>query len=92
MVTSGRRAAQTLSAMPETGQLTGDTKPSRSANNGVLFVPALAGSVLVTRPASPRPWGPAEVEAIVEPAVTADEAAERIVAFRSALPLALAGR
>jgi hypothetical protein len=36
--------------------------------------------------------GPAEVEAMVEPAITADEAAERIVAFRSALPLALAGR
>ena len=35
---------------------------------------------------------PAEVEAIVEPAITADQAAERIVAFRSALPLALAGR
>jgi glycerol kinase len=36
--------------------------------------------------------GPAEAEAILEPAITADEAAERIVAFRSALPLALAGR
>jgi hypothetical protein len=36
--------------------------------------------------------GPAEVEAMVEPTITADEAAERIVAFRSALPLALAGR
>jgi glycerol kinase len=36
--------------------------------------------------------GPTEREAIVEPAITADEAAERIVAFRSALPLALAGR
>jgi glycerol kinase len=35
--------------------------------------------------------GPAEPEAIVDPAITADEAAERIVAFRSALPLALAG-
>ena len=36
--------------------------------------------------------GPAEVEAIVEPAITADEAAERMVAFRSARSLALAGR
>jgi len=36
--------------------------------------------------------GPAEAESIVEPAITADEAAERIAAFRSALPLALAGR
>jgi glycerol kinase len=35
--------------------------------------------------------GTAEVEAIVEPVITADEAAERLVAFRSALPLALAG-
>ena len=32
-----------------------------------------------------------EVEAVVEPAITADEAAERLVAFRSALQLALAG-
>lgn len=36
--------------------------------------------------------GPAEVEAIVAPAITADEAAERMVAFRSARSLALAGR
>ncbi len=36
--------------------------------------------------------GPAEVESRVAPAITADEAAERLVAFRSALPLALAGR
>ena len=36
--------------------------------------------------------GPAEVESRVDPAITADEAAERLVAFRSALPLALAGR
>ena len=35
---------------------------------------------------------PAEPEAIVDPAITADEAAERIGAFRSALQLALAGR
>jgi hypothetical protein len=32
------------------------------------------------------------VESRVDPAITADEAAERIVAFRSAIPLALAGR
>jgi hypothetical protein len=36
--------------------------------------------------------GPAEAEAIVDRAITADEAAERIVAFGSALPLALPGR
>ncbi len=34
----------------------------------------------------------AEVEAMMEPAIAADEATERIVAFRSALPLAPAGR
>ena len=32
-----------------------------------------------------------EVEAVVESAITADKAAERAVAFRSALQLALAG-
>ncbi len=36
--------------------------------------------------------GPAEAEEIVEPAVTADEAAERMLAFRSALDVSLAGR
>jgi len=36
--------------------------------------------------------GAAEVEAIVEPQITADEAAERNSAFRSALALTLAGR
>ena len=36
--------------------------------------------------------GTAEVEAIVEPSITADQAAERISVFRSALALTLAGR
>jgi glycerol kinase len=36
--------------------------------------------------------GPAELEATVVPSITADEAAERTVAFRSALELSRAGR
>jgi hypothetical protein len=36
--------------------------------------------------------GAAEVEAIVEPSITADQAAERISVFRSALDLTLARR
>jgi glycerol kinase len=36
--------------------------------------------------------GPAEAEEIVEPAITADEAAERTVAFRAALAATLPGR
>jgi glycerol kinase len=36
--------------------------------------------------------GTAEVEAIVEPAITADQAAERVSVFRSAIDLTLAGR
>jgi glycerol kinase len=36
--------------------------------------------------------GPAGVEEVVEPAITADEAAERMVAFRSALAATLPGR
>jgi glycerol kinase len=35
--------------------------------------------------------GPAEAEETVDPAITADEAAERMVAFRSALQVSLAG-
>lgn len=73
------------------------------ADIGVLAEPASLDAVGQTVPALTRlgagqarsvaeAVGPAEAEAIVEPAITADEAAERIVAFRSALPLALAGR
>jgi glycerol kinase len=36
--------------------------------------------------------GPAEAETIVEPAITADDSAERMAAFRSALQLTLPGR
>ena len=36
--------------------------------------------------------GTAEVEAIIEPAITADQAAERVSVFRSAIDLTLAGR
>ena len=34
--------------------------------------------------------GPAEVERVVEPSITADQAAERLSVFRAALDLALA--
>jgi len=36
--------------------------------------------------------GPAGAETIVEPAITADDSAERMAAFRSALQLTLPGR
>jgi glycerol kinase len=64
----------------------------RSADATALGVAALARLGAGDASSVAEAVGPAEVEAIVEPAITADEAAERIVAFRSALPLALAGR
>jgi hypothetical protein len=36
--------------------------------------------------------GPAEVETVVEPSITADQAAERLSVFRAALDLTLAPR
>jgi glycerol kinase len=64
----------------------------RSADATALGVAALARLGAGSASGVAEAVGPAEVEAVVEPAITADEAAERLVAFRSALPLALAGR
>ena len=67
----------------------------RSADATALGVAALArlglGDAASAAEAVGAPEMDTEVEAVVEPAITADEAAERLVAFRSALQLALAG-
>jgi glycerol kinase len=63
----------------------------RSADATALGVAALARLGLGDAASAAQAVGPAEVEAVVEPAITADEAAERTVAFRSALQLTLAG-
>jgi glycerol kinase len=67
----------------------------RSADATALGVAALArlglGEAASVAEAVGPPKMDTEVEAVVEPAITADEAAERTVAFRSALQLALAG-
>ena len=54
--------------------------------------PRWRGSAPATRPPAGEAVGTAEVEAIVEPSITADQAAERISVFRSALDLTLARR
>jgi len=64
----------------------------RSADATALGVAALARLGAGDVHSAAEAVGPAEVESRVDPAITADEAAERLVAFRSALPLALAGR
>jgi glycerol kinase len=64
----------------------------RSADATALGVAALARLGAGDVHSAAEAVGPAEVESRVEPAITADEAAERIAAFRSALPLALARR
>jgi glycerol kinase len=67
----------------------------RSADATALGVAALArlglGDAASAAEAVGAPEMDTEVEAVVEPAITADEAAIRLVAFRSALQLALAG-
>jgi glycerol kinase len=67
----------------------------RSADATALGVAALArlglGDAASAAEAVGAPEMDTVVEAVVEPAITADEAAERLVAFRSALQLALAG-
>jgi glycerol kinase len=64
----------------------------RSADATALGVAALARLGTGDAGSLAEAVGPADVEAIVDPAITADEAAERMVAFRSALQFALAGR
>ncbi|MGH3153397.1 MAG: FGGY family carbohydrate kinase, partial [Streptosporangiaceae bacterium] len=67
----------------------------RSADATALGVAALARLGLGDAASAALAVAPPEmgtgVEAVVEPAISADEAAERTVAFRSALQLALAG-
>jgi len=67
----------------------------RSADATALGVAALArlglGDAASAAEAVGAPEMDTVVEAVVEPAITADEAAERTVAFRSALQLTLAG-
>jgi glycerol kinase len=64
----------------------------RSGDATALGVAALARLGAGDVHSAAEAVGPVEVESRVDPAITADEAAERLVAFRSALPLALAGR
>jgi glycerol kinase len=65
---------------------------SRSADATALGVAALARLGLDGTASAAEALGPGALETIVEPAITADEAAERIAAFRSAVRLALPGR
>ena len=53
---------------------------------------ALGVAALARLGVGEAPLGPAEVETIIEPAITADEAAVRMMAFETALGLTLAGR
>jgi len=63
-----------------------------SADATALGVAALARLGAGDADSVAEALGPAEVETIVEPAITADDAAERMAAFRSALQLTLPGR
>jgi glycerol kinase len=65
---------------------------SRSADATALGVAALARLGTDDAASVAEALGSAEAETIVEPAITADEAAERTAAFRSAVRLALPGR
>jgi len=64
----------------------------RTPDATALGVAALARLGLDGTASVAEALGPAEAETIVEPAITADEAAERTAAFRSALRLVLPGR
>ncbi|HLI41830.1 MAG TPA: FGGY family carbohydrate kinase [Streptosporangiaceae bacterium] len=63
---------------------------SRSPDATALGVAALARLGLSGAASPGEALGPAEVREVVEPAITADEAAERLAAFRSALERAVA--
>jgi glycerol kinase len=65
---------------------------SRSVDATALGVAALARLGVGEAGSVGEALGPAGAEEIVEPAITADEAAERLVAFRSAVGLTLAER
>ena len=65
---------------------------SRSADATALGVAALARLGLGAAASVAEAVGPAEVEKVVEPSITGDQAAERLAVFRTALDLALAPR
>ena len=64
----------------------------RSADATALGVAALARLGTGEAASAAEALGAAEVEAVVEPSITADQAAERVSVFRSALDLTLARR
>jgi glycerol kinase len=64
----------------------------RSADATALGVAALARLGLGDATAAGEALGAVEVEAVVEPSITADQAAERVSVFRSALDVTLAWR
>ena len=64
----------------------------RSADATALGVAALARLGTGDAASAAEAVGPAEVERVVEPSITADQAAERLSVFRAALDLALAAR
>ena len=64
----------------------------RSADATALGVAALARLGLAEATSVGEALGPAEVETVVEPSITADQAAERLSVFRAALDLTLAPR
>ena len=65
---------------------------SRSADATALGVAALARLGAGGAASAAEALGPADVETIVEPAITADDSAERMAAFRSAVQLTQPGR
>ena len=64
----------------------------RSADATALGMAALARLGLGDAASAAEALGAAEVEAVVEPSITADQAAERALVFRSALDITLACR
>jgi glycerol kinase len=64
----------------------------RSPDATALGVAALARLGLGEAASVAEALGPAEVEMVVEPSITADQAAERLAVFRTALDLTLAPR
>ena len=64
----------------------------RSADETALGVAALGRLGAGEAASVAEALGPAEAETIVDPAITADDSAERMMAFRSALSCALPGR
>jgi glycerol kinase len=64
----------------------------RTADATALGVAALARLGLGEAASTGEALAPAEVERVVEPSITADQAAERLEVFRAAVDLTLARR